>query len=127
MNSAYYSRWIRTGARLFLVITLVLMPVATLFPGTNHLWATAFQRHFISLAFLAFLACVSFENNLLRTGAVVFVFGYSALMELFQHYLPFRHGTWVDVGFNGAGCLLGVGIFIVQRSTFNILNSRFRL
>lgn len=126
MNSKNYSIRVKTGVRSFLVIMLLIMPMATLFPGTNPLWATAFQMHFISLAFLAFLACASFESNLFRIGAVMFVFIYSALMEFFQHYLPFRHGTWVDVGFNAIGCLVGVGFFVAQRSTFYFLNSRFR-
>jgi len=57
------------------------------------------------------LACLSFEANKNRAWAVLFVFAYSSLMELFQYYLPYRHGTWDDVWLNGMGCLAGAAIF----------------
>lgn len=57
--------------------------------------------HLGGMAWIAFLACASFDTLRARAGVVVFVFAYSALMELFQHYLPYRNGTWEDVMING--------------------------
>lgn len=105
---------------------LLLIPFATLTPDPGTPPGAAPFMHLGGMAWVAFLTCLSFESNRIRLGAVVFVFAYSALMELFQNWLPYRHGTWEDVGINGLGCLMGVGLFIVQRSTFQVLNSRFR-
>lgn len=101
-----------------LVGVLLLMPAATLSPWTSPPAVTASGMHLLSLAFVSLMACLSFRSNLARAGAVVFVFSYSALMELFQYHLPFRNGTWDDVMVNGAGCLLGVAAFAVLRSMF---------
>ena len=98
----------------------LLIPFAALAPDPGTSSEAAPFLHFFGMAWVAFLACLSFETNRIRLGAIVFVFAYSALMELIQHYLPFRHGTWEDVGINGLGCLMGVGLFIVQRSMFKV-------
>ncbi len=91
---------------------LLLMPLASLLPGTSPPSSSASYMHLASLAVAAFLACASFETIRARAGAVVFVFAYSALMELFQHYLPYRHGTWEDVMVNGVGCVVGTGVYM---------------
>ena len=126
LKTSHNNGWTKMGARVFLVIMLLLIPFATLTPDPGTPSKAAPFLHFLGMAWVAFLACLSFETNRMRLGAVGFVFAYSALMEFFQHYLPYRNGTWEDVGINGLGCLMGVGLFIVQRSTFQVLNSRFR-
>jgi VanZ family protein len=98
-------------SRVLLIILLVLMPYAALSPGTRPPSDVASHMHFYSMAFIAFVACLSFKIFQARLGAVLFVFGYSALMEFFQHILPYRNGTWDDVTTNFLGCLAGFVIF----------------
>jgi hypothetical protein len=104
---------IRIAARVLLLSMLILMTYGTLSsdPGTPS--GAAPFLHFGGMAWIAFLACASFETLRARAGAVVFVFAYSALMELFQYWLPYRHGTWEDVMVNGLGCVVGVGVFLL--------------
>ncbi len=103
--------WVKKASRALLVFMLVLMPYATLTPDPGVPSGSAPFLHLAGMAWVALLACMSFETIKFRAGAVLFVLAYSALMELFQHYLPYRHGTWDDVGINSLGCLIGVGIF----------------
>jgi VanZ family protein len=112
LNINNYSGWLKVLARVLLLSMLILMTYGTLSsdPGTPS--GAAPFLHFGGMAWIAFLACASFDTLRSRAGAVVFVFAYSALMELFQHYLPYRHGTWEDVMVNGLGCVVGVGIFV---------------
>jgi len=98
-------------SRVLLAVLLLFMPYATLSPGTSPPSDVASHMHFYTMAFLAVLACSCFKTFGARLGAVLFVFGYSALMEFFQHLLPYRHGNWDDVMTNFLGCLAGVGFF----------------
>ncbi len=118
-TTASVSWSLRTVSRVLLAIMLLLMPAATLLPGTGPPSSEAASyMHLASMAVAGFLACACFATLQARAGAVVFVFAYSALMELFQHWLPFRNGTWDDVQVNALGCLVGVVVFIiVQRLT----------
>jgi VanZ family protein len=63
-----------------------------------------------ALAMLSVPAYVSFTPLWGRAGAVMFVFGYSGLMEVLQHFSPGRTGSWEDLGMNGVGVLIGVGL-----------------
>ena len=101
----------RTGSRVLLVLMLMLIPYATLTPDPGTPEGSAPYMHLGGMAWVGLLACLSFEANKTRAWAVLFVFAYSSLMELFQHYLPYRHGTWDDVWLNGMGCLAGAAIF----------------
>jgi len=105
------SRTVMICSRVLLLILLVLMPYAALSPGTSPPSDVASHMHFFSMAWISFLACVSFSTLRIRILAVLFVFGYSALLEFFQHMLPYRNGTWDDVTTNFLGCLAGFGIF----------------
>ena len=117
----------RVGARVLLVIMLLLIPYATLTPDPGAPSGAAPFMHLGGMAWVAFLACLSFEKIRTMTLAVVFVFAYSALMEFIQHYLPYRHGSWEDVGINGVGCLIGVAIFAAVAGVFRVQRSRFRI
>lgn len=103
--------YIRLAAKVLLAFMLVLMTYGTLSPDPGTPADAAPFLHLGGMAWIALLACVSFERIRSRAWAVLFVFAYSALMELFQHYLPDRNGTFVDVGINALGCLLGVVVF----------------
>lgn len=112
MYNILYALWLKNAARTLLVLMLLLMPYATLSPDPGIPSGSAPFIHLGGMAWLAVLACMSFETAKIRSGAVFFVFVYSALMEIFQHYLPYRHGTWEDVGINAVGCLIGVALFL---------------
>ncbi|HDR14263.1 MAG TPA: VanZ family protein, partial [Desulfobacteraceae bacterium] len=102
---------VRVGSRVVLAIALLLMPWATLSPSASPPSAIAAPMHIVALAGLTVLALLSFAKVWHRVGAVVFVFGYSALMELLQYYHPERNGNMEDVGANMLGCLAGVVIY----------------
>ena len=103
-------QWVSRG---MLVVLLAAMPWAALSPSTSPQSQWAGLVHMGANAGLAILACAGFASLRGRAGAVLFVFGYSALMEGLQHFTPHRHGSWEDVGFNAAGCLAGVLVFSV--------------
>ena len=103
----------QTASRVLLAIMLLLIPYGTLTPDPGTPSGSAPFMHLGGMAWVALLACMSFETNKNRVWAVLFVFAYGSLMELFQHYLGYRHGSWADVGLNGIGCLLGVGGFAI--------------
>ena len=116
LERADFSRLLRVGVRVLLVIMLLLMPYATLTsdPGTPS--GAAPFMHLAGMAWVAWLACMSFVTNRNRAWAVLLVFAYSALMELLQLYLPNRNATWEDVGINGLGCLLGCRCICICQS-----------
>ena len=101
-------RWVSRG---LLVILLAAMPWATLSPAASPPSQWAGLMHMAAMAVFAVLACTGFVSLRGRTGAVLFVFGFSALMEGVQHFSPVRTGSWEDVGFNALGCLAGGIIF----------------
>ncbi len=103
---------LRTGSKVLLVLMLLLIPYATLTPDPGTPSGSAPFMHLGGMAWVSLLACLSFTSLKNRTLGVLFVFAYSSLMELFQHYLPYRHGTWGDVWLNGLGCLLGAMFFL---------------
>ncbi len=105
--------FIQNVSRVLLVIMLLLIPYATLTPDPGTPSGSAPYLHFGGMAWVAFLACMSFNDIKFRVPAVIFVFAYSSLMELFQHYLPYRHGTWDDVLLNGVGSVAGAGVFLL--------------
>ncbi len=108
-----FFEFIQNVSRILLVIMLLLIPYATLTPDPGTPSGSAPYLHFVGMAWVAFLACMSFNDIKFRVSAVIFVFAYSSLMELFQHYLPYRHGTWDDVFLNGVGSVAGVGVFLL--------------
>lgn len=69
--------------------------------------------HVGALAGLTVLALLSFDGVWRRMSAVLFVFAYSALMELLQYFLPERNGTLGDVAANALGCLVGLSLYLV--------------
>lgn len=95
---------------------LLLIPWATLTPDPGTPSGAAPLLHLGGMAWVAFLACLSFDSLRSRAWAVILVFAYSALMEYFQNLLPYRNGNWQDVGINAMGCLLGTGIFMILSS-----------
>ncbi len=98
---------------MVLAIALLLMPWLTLSPANSPPSDLAFSMHVAALAGLTVLALMSFDGVKGRLWAVLFVFGYSALMELLQYFLPERNGTLEDVAANALGCLAGLLLYLV--------------
>ena len=100
----------KMAGRGALVVLLACMPWVVLLPeaGPPSQWAG--WMHVGALAMLSVLTWVSFTKLWSRAGAVMFVFGYSGLMEVLQHFSAERTGSWEDVGMNGLGVLIGVGV-----------------
>ncbi|MFA6998709.1 MAG: VanZ family protein [Victivallaceae bacterium] len=71
--------------------------------------------HVSALAGLCTLACLAFEKNIQRAGAVLFVFVYGLVMEWLQNFSLDRHGTMEDVAANAMGCLAGVLLYFTIR------------
>ncbi len=103
-----YPDILRWASRGVLAILLGAMPWATLSPAASPPSQWAGMMHMGAMAVFAVLACTGFVSLRGRAGAVLFVFGFSALMEWFQHFSPHRNGSWEDVGINAAGCLAGM-------------------
>jgi hypothetical protein len=105
-----HSRGLQAAGRGALVVLLACMPWAVLSPeaGPPSHWAGG--MHVGALAMLSVPACVSFTSPWSRAGAVMFVFGYSGLMEVLQHFSAGRTGSWEDLGMNAVGVLIGVGL-----------------
>ena len=64
--------------------------------------------HMAAMVVLSFLACVAFTTAWGQARAVIFVFIFSAMMEVLQNFTPTRSGSWEDVAMNALGCLAGV-------------------
>ncbi|MBF0234796.1 MAG: VanZ family protein [Desulfamplus sp.] len=96
-----------------LAVLLCAMPWAALSPAASPPSQWAGVMHMAAMAVFAILACTGFVSLRGRTVVVLFVFGFSAVMEGLQHFSPHRTGSWEDVGFNAAGCLAGVLLFAV--------------
>jgi VanZ family protein len=103
-------QWISRG---ILAVLLAAMPWAALSPATSPPSQWAGLVHMGAMAVFGILACTGFVSLQGRAGAVLFVFGFSALMEGMQYFSPHRCGSWEDVGFNAAGCLAGVLVFSI--------------
>ena len=103
-----YPDILRWGSRGMLAVLLAATPWAALSPAASPPSQWAGLMHMGAMAVFAVLACTGFISLRGRAGAVLFVFGFSALMEGMQHFSPHRNGSWEDVGFNAAGCLAGV-------------------
>lgn len=122
-NGIGYPRTVRLAGKGLLAGMLVLMPVATLLPGTSPPSDMAATLHFWAMAWTAFVACVAFQETRSRLFAVLFVFALSAGLEFLQYLLPYRHGCWEDVWINGAGCLAGVGFFVALGWFWNLASN----
>jgi hypothetical protein len=99
------------GSRGMFAVLLGAMPWAALSQAASPPFQWAGLMHMGAMAVFAVLACTGFISLRGRAGAVLFVFGFSALMEGMQHFSPLRTGSWEDVGFNAMGCLAGVLLF----------------
>lgn len=102
-------------SRLLLTALLVLMPWVALSSAMSPPSARAFIMHVSALAGLCTLACLAFEKNIQRAGAVLFVFVYGLVMEWLQNFSLDRHGTMEDVAANAMGCLAGVLLYFTIR------------
>jgi len=91
-----------------LVVLLGAMPWAVLSPAASPPSQWADLMHMAAMVVFAMLACTGFISVRGRVRAVLFVFGFSVLMEGLQYISPHRNGSWEDVGFNALGCLAGV-------------------
>lgn len=105
-----HSRVLQTAGRGALVVLLACMPWAVLSPQASPPSHWAGWMHVGAVAMLSVLAYVSFASLWSRAGAVMFVFAYSGLMELLQHFSAGRTGSWEDLGMNGVGVLIGVAL-----------------
>ena len=123
-GSIGFQTFVRGGSRVVLAIALLLMPWATLSPSASPPSAIAAPMHIVALAGLTVLALLSFAKVWHRVGAVVFVFGYSALMELLQYYHPERNGNMEDVGANMLGCLAGVVIYTTLKGLYRLMTRK---
>ena len=63
--------------------------------------------HFIAYFITAFMFCVSFRARFQKADiyAVFFAFGYGAIIELVQAFLPYRDGSFLDLMANFSGVL----------------------
>jgi VanZ family protein len=116
---------VRVGSRVVLAIALLLMPWATLSPSASPPSAIAAPMHIIALAGLTVLALLSFVKIWHRVGAVVFVFGYSALMEALQYFHPERNGTPGDLAANALGCVAGVFLYLTAVGVYKTMKRIF--
>ena len=105
-----HRKGLQAAGRGALVVLLACMPWAMLSPEASPPSHWAGGMHVGALAMLSVLACVSFTSLWGRAGAVMFVFGYSGLMEVLQHFSAGRTGSWEDLGMNAVGVLIGVGL-----------------
>ncbi|MCA1793397.1 MAG: VanZ family protein [Desulfobacteraceae bacterium] len=115
MQSISFSSYpdiLRRGGRGMLVVLLGAMPWAVLSPATSPPSQWARLMHIAAMAVFAILAYAGFISLWGRVRVVLFVFGFSVLMEGLQHFSPVRTGSWEDVGFNAMGCLAGVGLSV---------------
>ncbi|MBN1255257.1 MAG: VanZ family protein [Deltaproteobacteria bacterium] len=63
--------------------------------------------HFIAYFITAFIFCVSFRARFQKADiyAVFFAFGYGAVIELVQVFVPYRVGSFLDLAANFSGVL----------------------
>jgi len=74
--------------------------------------------HLLEFAVLGWLA----SRDLIKPGrkvkgvifALIFTFAVGVLDEVFQGILPYRYFQWCDIGFNSAGGLWGVGLYLLS-------------
>jgi hypothetical protein len=118
-NRSDLGKNLRTTGRIVLASMLVMMPFAHLFPGTSPPSEAASYLHMASMAVFAFFACAAFKSVRARIGGVAAVFAFGVLMELLQHFLPYRHGSLADIYINGIGCIAGALAFAVMLTIWN--------
>jgi len=114
MSAPYlkYFETVRLMSRVTLVSLIACMPWASLSSATSPPGQWAGMMHLAAMAIFAFLACVSFKTLWAQAGVVVFVFVFSGLMEVLQHFSPPRTGSWEDVAMNAMGCLASLIVVI---------------
>ena len=103
-----YFETLRLMSRVTLIILLACMPYATLSQAASPPARWAALMHMAAMVVLSFLACVAFTTAWGQARAVIFVFIFSAMMEVLQNFTPTRTGSWEDVAMNALGCLAGV-------------------
>ncbi len=114
-------------SRILLIVLLVLMPLVTLRATTRPPANQASNMHLAAMAGYAFLAMASFRLTRTRLAAVLVVFTLSALMELLQHLVQYRNGSWADVGINAAGGIIGVLVFLAGNRLCALIKKRLWL
>ncbi len=115
------------GSRILLTILLAMMPLVALSATTRPPVNQASSMHLVAMAGYAFLAMAGFRSARTRLAAVLVVFTFSALMELLQHLVPYRNGSWTDVGVNAAGCVIGVLVFLAVSRLWLLIKKPFGL
>jgi VanZ family protein len=108
MNSKKAEKVFRIAFFLYLFIILVIATAETVEPATNNL--DKFQ-HIAAFVFFVFLMTIAF-----RKAKYITVFltglGYGVLIEIIQHFIPYRTGDIADIIADILG--LSAGIFIVM-------------
>ncbi|MBB5203643.1 VanZ family protein [Inhella inkyongensis] len=103
-------------ARALLALLLTVISFLALWPITEQLPGTGWDKANHLLAFAALGACSRWAWPrapwLLLALALL---AYGGLIELLQTQLPPRSGEWVDLLADGLGALLGLGLAQLQR------------
>lgn len=100
----------RTRKFYFLFIGwMVFLTVFSLVPRTGVDLGERGDKitHFIAYFFTALLFSVTFRSRFKHpdVSAVLFAFGYGAIIELVQVFVPYRVGSFLDLAANFSGVL----------------------
>jgi VanZ family protein len=102
-------------ARLLLALMLAAITWLALWPITEQLPGTGWDKANHLLAFAALALCARWAWPLARWvyGAAALL-TYGGLIELLQTQLPPRSGEWVDLLADGLGIAIGLALYRLQ-------------
>ena len=106
-------------AVLFIVSSIPEIPVQTSAQNNGTTFRYDYLFHFLAYAAIGFLY---FKSYMPKVSGFLLIIGYAALEEVHQHWIPGRTLNPVDFGFDVAGLLVALLVFLLtQRKWQKIL------
>lgn len=101
-------RHINALSRVILIAALIVTSYLALTPKTYPLVETINDKtkHVIAFFVLAWLCDISFPRSPFSLVKICFLLGYGLFLELWQHYLPYREFSILDLFADSLGLFL---------------------
>ncbi len=112
---------------LFRILLLVAVTIITWLAVTDHQYPLIDDiydkfKHIFSFAVLAFLLDRAYPETPFDRDKILPLFAYGFILELIQHYLPYRVFSALDL----VADLLGIMLYILSLSLFESLKMKRR-
>ncbi len=110
--NAAWQRWVLVGW----VLVVIAVGVGSVVPGAGPPvpWSSPYYTHFFAYGFLALVPVALNPRAVLAGVIIIGLSAYGGAIEIIQHFLPHRFGSWADAGVNflgaATGAMIGLGI-----------------